>query len=148
MRRSTHIIFGVAIAYWILRGDPLILSIGLFASAVGSVLPDVDLKFKHRKSLHNLLSIAATAIVVYFALPVELFRNTVVLGLTLGWMSHLLLDLITKKGVALFYPISGYFFKLGLCRSDSIACNTLIYAISFALLALKTVEDLSYWLEG
>lgn len=137
MKRATHILFGVALASWIIRGDPLNYTIGLFATTLGSVLPDIDLRFKHRKSMHNVFSTALIVLITHIALPEELFRETVVLGLALGMGSHLLLDFVTKRGVALFYPVSGYLVRLGLCKSESITCNILFSATSLALLALR-----------
>lgn len=67
---------------------------------LGALIPDLDhIVGKHRKTGHNLFLLAGLAI--YPAL----FGN-----LSFVWVGvavHFLLDLVTARGLALFYPLSG-----------------------------------------
>jgi len=102
--------------------------IGIFclSTTIGSLLPDIDKpssqigsffpfssrliarNFKHRTLTHSLLSIYFFIFLLSLAPTIEVgseFFTITVLGLMIGHISHILLDLLTIQGVCLFYPI-------------------------------------------
>lgn len=110
---------GYAILYQIL----LVVIFFHFAN-LGSVFPDIDMKgsyiskrhpflskafkkCKHRGVTHSFLFIAILY-VISLALAVISHENIVVIsicgGFILGYISHLVLDLLTKEGIELFFP--------------------------------------------
>jgi len=105
-----------------------IFMVGMFAlsSTVGALLADIDMTdsqmgmffpatskfmsktFKHRGVTHSLVTLG----IFIFALQNSHWLNVgadffelIVLGLMIGHISHILLDLITPAGITLFYPI-------------------------------------------
>jgi len=83
-----------------------------------SIFPDIDEKtskifkklkpfsylavlFGHRNIFHTIYFPAAISLVL-FAFNLRLLS----LAVLIGYLLHLLLDMITKKGIALFYPLS------------------------------------------
>ncbi len=70
---------------------------------LGALLPDIDTSFgTHRATFHNLLVLGAVA-----AFPV-VFGNLAYVWL--GVLTHYVLDLLGNvKGMALFWPLSGFY---------------------------------------
>lgn len=104
----------------------LSIIIFFYTSYVGSLFPDIDMKssfiskrhpfisrlfgrrFRHRGFTHSLICV----FIIFFAFQVFIKtsnNNIIVLsmcyGFLLGYISHLFLDLLTKEGIELFYPI-------------------------------------------
>ncbi|THE65940.1 metal-dependent hydrolase [Salinadaptatus halalkaliphilus] len=71
---------------------------------LGAMVPDIDTEFgKHRKTLHNLPLLAA-----FVAFP-EIFNNLEYVWI--GVLTHYVLDVAgSKRGIALFYPLSSHEF--------------------------------------
>mgnify|MGYP000212271787 FL=1 len=67
---------------------------------LGALFPDVDAHYgKHRKALHNL-----TVLGIFLAYPLY-FGN--LQWVWLGVLTHFVLDVVgSKRGIALFYPLS------------------------------------------
>lgn len=94
-----------------------------FALVLGGLLPDIDTKtsiiskflfpiswifrifFKHRGFTHS-----ALAILIMLILTIKYWdvNPLFFIGLTIGYISHIFLDMLTSEGVVLFYP----FFKI------------------------------------
>lgn len=68
---------------------------------LGALFPDVDTAFgKHRKTLHNL-----PVLLIFLVHPV--YHGGNLQWVWLGVLTHYLLDIVgSKRGIALFYPIS------------------------------------------
>jgi len=68
---------------------------------LGALFPDVDTAFgKHRKTLHNLL-----VLLVFLAFPI--YHGGNLQWVWLGVLTHYVLDYLgSKRGIALFYPLS------------------------------------------
>jgi len=108
MKLLTHTAVGMfsgAIFYYLLNLDVGFILLAGFAA----FLPDIDWRMQyswrlgnvHRKVLHNVWVMGALAGIVYF-----LFRSPVlVLGVVVGFMSHLIADCFTVEGVYWLYPI-------------------------------------------
>ncbi|MGB9725593.1 MAG: metal-dependent hydrolase [Fervidicoccaceae archaeon] len=134
MRRSTHALFGLGLSIYVMSRlgyfDNLMIFFGLFFS----LLPDLDVSFKHRALLHNLFS----AVALSWAIPY--FSESYILSMQLSalswidffatsliaYLSHLLLDLITKGGVELFWPLSENRFRIASLRYNDPAANALL----------------------
>jgi len=117
----THLGFGLLI------GTAFHSKYAPLLSGIGSILPDIDANnsiinklirsskrknkknsnnnnnyLKHRGIMHS-LTVPLLIYLVYFAL----LRNNLILPFVVGYVSHLLLDMLTPIGVPLFMP----FFK-------------------------------------
>lgn len=101
---------------------------------LGALFPDVDTAFgKHRKTLHNLLVLG-----VVLAYPIY-FGNLQFVWI--GVATHYLLDVVgSKRGIALFYPLSSteYGLPVGVTTSSKWA-DTFTVAITLGELAALTV---------
>lgn len=71
-------------------------------SKLGSywIFRPLQLFFSHRGMIHSLF----TAVVLSFALFI--FNNNAGVGFFIGYVCHLFLDVLTKRGVFLFWPLS------------------------------------------
>lgn len=104
----------------------ILIFIYIYFSYFGSLFPDLDMrgsyiskrfptiykkfgsKLTHRGLTHSLVFIYALCYL--FNLLVKYSSNNVVFiclssGFIVGYVSHILLDIITKEGIQLFYPI-------------------------------------------
>ena len=129
MMGYAHALFGVGLASLLLgKHDPLWTTVFAYA---GSRVPDLDLKYKHRKLLHNLFSMILLTSIVYTLWPSH------ALAFLIGYLSHLALDLVTVGGVWLLWPLSKRAFKLGLCKSSSWVANTIFSALGLAFIIYR-----------
>ena len=121
------------------------------ATLIGSVLPDIDhpksfigrrIPFLptildktvgHRTLTHSLVFLVSL-IIVWF-LSNNLFLRISMFGLFLGSTSHILLDMITMKGVALLYPFSKKKYGLGIMKTNS-KLETIFGLVLFVLIVL------------
>ena len=121
MTGNTHILGGIASSLAFVQithyYDPIIV---VGASVFGSLLPDichtgskigktfptiskiVNIVFGHRTLTHSLLFLMIMAIVMtrYIA------NESIIAGIIIGIISHYVLDMFTKKGIMLFFPIN------------------------------------------
>lgn len=133
MTGNTHIIGGVTVAaacmafqqpFPDLGGstarDIILKGLWTASCVLGSILPDIDLptskighrfgfisvlanKFcGHRGFFHSLLFLALLLIPFYVWAPAYAWVG---IGIVLGGVSHLLLDMLNLRGIALFWPI-------------------------------------------
>jgi membrane-bound metal-dependent hydrolase YbcI (DUF457 family) len=96
---------------------------------LGALFPDVDTAFgKHRKTLHNLLTLA-----VFVAFPLY-FDN--LQWVWLGVLTHYVLDVLgSRRGIALFYPLSDreYGSPTGVTTSSRFANVVTLLVTAFEL---------------
>ena len=96
---------------------------------LGALFPDVDTAFgKHRKTLHNLLTLA-----VFVVFPLY-FDN--LQWVWLGVLTHYVLDVLgSKRGIALFYPLSDreYGSPTGVTTSSRFANVVTLLVTAFEL---------------
>ena len=129
----THLGFGL------LSGTAFHSKYASILSGIGSLLPDIDTNnsiinkliypskknnnnrngyknknrknnnnyLKHRGIMHS-LTVPLLIYLVYFAF----MRNNLILPFVVGYISHLLLDMLTPMGVPLFMPISAGKLKM------------------------------------
>lgn len=120
MTGKTHIIGGIAagLAYSHFLGTDPVITTG--AGVVGALIPDIchsgskvgrrmpllsriiNLIFGHRSFTHSLLFLAAVAFLMDTFFP----DDTIKAGLIVGMISHYILDMGTKSGIQLFFPVS------------------------------------------
>lgn len=105
----------------------LLIAIYFYFIVLGASFPDIDLKssyiskrypllwkffgkkYKHRSFTHSLLAIFLIGAFLTFLILVSLFNEIIItasLGIFLGYISHIFLDLFNPQGVGLFYPYS------------------------------------------
>jgi membrane-bound metal-dependent hydrolase YbcI (DUF457 family) len=102
MQKMTHLIFAffVLILFGFVLNFPIYLAIFAF---VGALIPDIDTKFKrfHRKLIHNIwfLMICLFAL---FNLGVD---RTAAIVFSIGFLSHLIGDSLTHRGIMPLWPI-------------------------------------------
>ncbi len=133
---------GLAFGLYLSNSLPEAFIAGLLG-IVGAWIPDLDLRFKHRKFLHNLFAITGFTLIIYGLLEYFSINNIlppkVVVTSTYAFFSgyglHLLFDSLTKRGVFILYPLSEKFrIRIPLFKSRSIWGNG--FAIGFGLLII------------
>ncbi|WP_298823902.1 metal-dependent hydrolase [uncultured Planococcus sp.] len=119
MTGKTHIIGGIAASLafaQVTNYEPVIL---LGAGVIGALIPDIchgsskigralpllskliNGLFGHRTFTHSLLFLVLFAILLHNFMPMEAISA----GVLVGMVSHIVLDMATKRGVKLFFPI-------------------------------------------
>ena len=122
----------------------VLLFIYAYFTYLGSLLCDIDMKgsyiskrfpiiyklfgkrFKHRGFTHSLLFICVIAFLgdmVIVSSDNNVVFTCIFSGILAGVISHIILDLITKEGVELFYPISINFSILPIKTSSKTEKN-------------------------
>lgn len=148
MTGKTHIIGGIAacLAFAQITSYEPVLLVG--ASVVGALIPDIchggskigrslpllskliNGLFGHRTFTHSLLCLALTAFLLSKFMTVEAISA----GLLVGMLSHIVLDMATKRGVKLFFPFK-WTVRFPLTATTGGASESWV----FALLSLLTV---------
>lgn len=120
MTRKTHIIMGTLASIPILIASPMSI-IGL----IGTVIPDYDLKISqkiHRTWTHSLLFLGLSTMGVYT------LNSDIGMVWFISYLSHLVLDSLTKGGIPLFYPIFKKKYGLKICLTGGFIDNVLSFA--------------------
>lgn len=127
----------------------ILLLIYIYFAYLGSLSPDIDMrgsyiskrfptiykklgnKFKHRGFTHSLVCVWLICSVCNILVSYT-YENIVFIcasyGFILGYISHICLDLITKEGVELFYPVTVNFSILPIktsSKTERIICKVL-----------------------
>ena len=102
MEKMTHLImaFLVLILFGFILTFPIYMAFFAFA---GVLLPDLDLKTRrfHRKLCHNIWFLI---LVLFVAYNLGLDRTTAII-ISIGFLSHIIADALTHRGVAPLWPI-------------------------------------------
>ena len=134
MMGKTHLIIGIGsglAAALLLHYSIEQASLLTVAAAAGSLLPDIDhpkgmIRQKlgifgyplnilpHRGPTHSLLA------VVLVALLYVVSHHLLALGLLVGYVSHLVADMITVEGIPLFFPLNRSYISLLPIRTGGI----------------------------
>lgn len=119
----------------------ILLTIYIYFSYLGSLSPDIDMrgsyiskrfpllykrlgsKFKHRGFTHSLIFVLFLCYI--FNLLTKYSDNNIVFlclssGFIVGYISHLCLDIITKEGIQIFYPMPINFSLLPIKTSSKL----------------------------
>lgn len=140
VEKTTHIIFAFGLSINILWYDNLLdfLSI-IVASFFGTILPDWDLKVRHRKILHNvfvpIFSFLMLILILKYFFNVNNFLS-ISFAYLIGYLSHLFLDLLTG-GVALLYPIKTRIFTILKIKYNNFFLNFSFTFFGIILIYLK-----------
>ncbi|MCZ2259550.1 metal-dependent hydrolase [Sporosarcina sp. G11-34] len=159
MTGKTHIVGGIAasLAYaQIGNHDPLIM---LGAGIIGALLPDIchggskigrklpllskliNMLFGHRTLTHSLLFLVIVAWLLNSFIPNEAVKA----GILAGMVSHYLLDMATKNGIKLLFPI-----QMTVRFPLTTKTGSKVESIVFSLLTLVSFyygfESLGYYL--
>ena len=104
----------------------------------GGLLPDFDLIWEHRKLLHTILIPVALVVIGFLDFVSD---PGFAYSLSLGWISHLLSDGVTKRGVAFLWPLNGKFYHLTpkwlRPKSSSRLYNGLLIIVSIGMIAWR-----------
>ncbi|MFJ7732550.1 metal-dependent hydrolase [Lysinibacillus sp. NPDC097231] len=120
MQGNTHIVGGItaSLAFAQISSDNPLVLVG--AGVIGALLPDichggskigrkfpiiskiVNMLFGHRSFTHSLLFLFLVMMLLHTFVPYE----SISAGIVIGIASHIFLDMGTKQGVKLFFPIS------------------------------------------
>ena len=162
MMAGSHVALGVAA--WIAAapqlGQPALAPAALGLAVLGALLPDIDhpkswvgrrlrplshavaAVFGHRGVTHSLVAVAGCGLLLLN----EGVPRQVVAPLVVGYLSHLLGDLLTPGGLRLAWPFRGT-WALPLCRTGSVL-EPLVVAVVIALAwcSLPTRPEPLVWL--
>ncbi len=138
LRRKAHAVMGLGVALAVvLPGPDKALPVAMLA-VLGSMLPDLDVGFKHRKLLHNFFA-SILVIPASYLLMARLGAEYGVsvdpvysIALGLGWVTHVLGDMLTAGGVWLFWPVSGKAYRFTGMRYDDPRVSFIGYSIGLA----------------
>lgn len=135
----------------------ILILVYIYFSYIGSLFPDIDMKnsyiskllpklhrnlgskFKHRGMTHSLICLYFLCNM--FNLLVQYTENNIVFiclssGFIVGYLSHLCLDLLTKEGIEIFYPVSISFSILPIktsSKTEKMFCKILNFIFIFLL---------------
>lgn len=144
LKRLTHTIFAFALFSYT---DMLFKNEVIFYAVItvlSSIIPDLDLRFKHRKLLHNIFApLLFSALLNLLLVFLGIYPYYFILALLVGWMSHIVLDMLTKRGVYIFYPILDHGISLKICNSNSLFWNSFIIVISLMIITNRTLPLIS-----
>jgi membrane-bound metal-dependent hydrolase YbcI (DUF457 family) len=114
----------------------LVLLSSTIALTLASI-PDIDERMPkrlvhHRSGIsHSIFTIVVCASLSYVLLsPYPPFELLIIPALTAAVASHILLDVLTKSGCPLFWPLSHRNFSVHLCKYDNPLANALIVFLS------------------
>ncbi|MEM1538254.1 MAG: hypothetical protein QXK12_05125 [Candidatus Nezhaarchaeales archaeon] len=147
---------------WSSLDDYAQLGLILLACLIGARIPDFDLYSGHRVRLHNLAAMLGSALCFWIALSilsegVNLAINvglsaTISRAMILSYGLHLAVDLLTPRGMALLYPLSGRMFHApvrGLNKAVApVALIALLALVLTHWATLPTLKGLISILEG
>ncbi|MFJ8531234.1 metal-dependent hydrolase [Bacillus sp. NPDC094106] len=133
----------------------------LIGSFIGSLLPDIDhpnskvgkkLKllswginkvFGHRGLTHTLLFTMLLSILLFFCTTffngyLQVMYSQFVIGVTVGYLSHLLLDSMTKSGVPLLYPFTKKHFRIAKFKTnrDEFIVSSICIVVTSVIVAI------------
>ena len=102
-----------------------LISVSLFV-----IMAYLGSKSSHRSFTHSIIGC-----IVYSGIIAYGFKENVLIPFIVSYISHIVLDLLNIKGVALFYP-SKYRLSLKLCESDGKVNKFLFVLFTFCYIVL------------
>lgn len=150
MRDSVHVTLNTLLALHLTPILHVPSIAAMLPAAIGSWLPDFDIRFKHRMFLHNLFAAALLAAATYALaaqlpppLKVDPFATT--MFYLFGHVLHIIED-ITVTGVAPLYPFSKRRIHGPLTNEGQDAVGLLIILVLLAAQFLPSRVDPAAWL--
>lgn len=110
-------VFKMGICQFILERDRQFLTAG---GILFGVLCLFGIRSAHRTFTHSITAM------LLFSLAFWLIYPPIVYSFMIGFLSHVILDLLNKKKITLFYP-KDFRFCFGLCYADGIINQLLLY---------------------
>lgn len=146
MKRTIHSLMGSSLGLVLAWNNPFVIFTNIVFGWIGGYFPDIDLRFKHRKSFHNIFMITATTIVIYMMVRL-LFTNLgdlakeyaamygyhSAISFLLGALMHVFFDMLTPRGVYILWPLSNLRLRIKIFRSSSRVYNGIGLLISLTL---------------
>lgn len=135
----THLFFALALAY--------ILRLPRIPMAIGGIIPDIDILLSygfplvHRGIVHTPFFLAVCVVFLYL-----IMESPVTFAFGAGFLSHLLLDIITPSGIPLLYPLPVY-YTLNLASYSNIPANLGIIACSALAILLYRSDGFQAWVQ-
>lgn len=140
----------IAFSVTLLTGDPILIA----SAVIASLLPDVDTstsiissmlpfhgwplcKIKHRGFTHSIIATALITLIVcmLFHFP------SVTIGLAIGYLSHIIADMVTPSGVQLLWPKRKK-YRIGL---NIVTGSTAEYCIANCSVIFAVCAALKVW---
>ncbi len=137
MLGPTHLMFALALAY--------IFKLPRVPAAIGGLIPDLDIvlqygfPFMHRGIVHTPFFLVVCVVFLYL-----IVESPVTFAFGTGFLSHLLMDIITPSGIPMLYPLPVY-YTLNLAAYNNIFANLGIIAFSLAAIMLYRSERFQDW---
>jgi inner membrane protein len=137
MLSPTHLFFALAIAY--------LLRLPKLPAAIAGVIPDIDVllqydfPLEHRGIIHTPFFLIVCVVFLYL-----IADKPTTFAFGAGFLSHLLLDLITPVGILLLYPLPIY-YTLNLAPYNNIAANLGIILASLGAILLYKSPGFRDW---
>ena len=129
MMTKTHMAVGVLTSIYLLTATNL-PAIPIMLGTIGSIAPDFDFAFGHRKITHSLLGVCIAFILTWS------ISHIFAVSFSLNCLIHIALDSWTKMGVPLFYPYKKYYglkeIKTG-DANDNFLCLIIIFLITLMM---------------
>lgn len=149
VQRRAHVFFSAMLG--VLTGKLLAHSVtgvyvGLVVAMIAGTFPDLDLGYKHRAALHNLFACLVSSLPIYFVASLYSHQLGLVVGASfvIGFLGHIFLDMLTIRGVALFYPFSSKRYRLARLRSNSRVANIVIEIASLLLIIVVFLAPIGW----
>ncbi len=103
MEKMTHLILGflVLLVFGFILNFPIYMAIFAF---IGVLIPDLDTKFRkyHRKLFHNIWILI---IFLFIGFVLGVFNREIGIIFSIGFISHLIGDSLTHRGIMPLWPI-------------------------------------------
>ena len=145
LRRETHLLFGVGTTLFFFRFLQESLAELIFIALLGSLIPDLDVRRKHRVLLHNVFSVFAFILITVFLFVYMGYTYTSAFAFALAgayaYSTHLLLDSFTNRGIRLLWPISNKWYGLRSANYDDPLMNTTFSIIGAFLLFFELMRS-------
>jgi len=129
MRKVAHEVFAAGTAILILNPSIAHIPLVLLGAITGGMFPDIDVKLKHRKLMHNVFSFLIISFALLYTMHFILGSLNIfkifIQAFLVGYFTHILLDLFTVRGVAILWPILTRSFSFSERRYDDPLLNTL-----------------------
>lgn len=132
---------GVGLSLYVLSSYSRIseLPIIVISGGVGSIFPDLDVRYMHRKALHNIFILIISSILVLILTKIINASMLITASYSIGYASHLAGDMLTRRGVAILYPLKTRFYRIPtpLGKSEDFLVNFVGVAIGLLLIFIS-----------
>ena len=124
----------LALFLMIIGGIFLFLNLSIWISVV-CILFSLFPLFKHRSFTHSIFMVLIIFSLMVFLEYTFKVRYLAIIS-SFAYLTHLLGDIITKRGIPIFYPLSKKYYSIGNLRVGYLMCNIVEYGIIILLLFL------------